>query len=145
MTNQKRSHYKGGRQHRHVVRVSPEEEAKLLLAAGAPSKVAGFLMESAMAVIEQSDDRPLETVTSRRKRMEELFAARHQLAEVAVQMRRIGTNVNQVARAANQGQSVPVDAMRTYLADADRAVAEARAVAVRIDAAIDELAAAGVS
>jgi len=145
VTQQKRSHYKGGRQHRHIVRVSPEEEAVLLQGAARQGvNVVQFLVESATAMA-ASEDGPVETVTGRRRRMEELFAARHALAEVALQARRIGVNVNQVAKAANTGQELPVDAMRGYLVDADQLLRTAREVAGRIDVAIDELAALGVS
>ena len=91
------------------------------------------------ASLRSIDEGPLETLTQRGERMAELFAARHSLSEVALQARRIGTNVNQIAKAANQGQALPVDELRTYLVDADQLLRTAREVAGRIDVAVDEL------
>jgi hypothetical protein len=64
----------GGRQYRRVVRVSPEEDARLLsLVGGDPSKIAGLLIDSALYRTTATRDEVREVKT-------ELFAVRHQLA-----------------------------------------------------------------
>lgn len=126
--------------------MSAQEEAVLLLAANDQGVTpVRFLVESALAMARAGDADGLpETPTSRHRRVEALYAARHALAEVAVQARRVGVNVNQVAKAANQGQPVPVDAMRAYLVDERSFLARSREIAEHIDDLIDELAAQGV-
>lgn len=121
----RRASVPGGRRVVHKVRVSPEEETALLaLAGGDPLRVARLLVESALA-----DGG--ETPTARREVMVELFACRRELA-------RVGVNVNQLARKANVGDGFPVEDARGYLV-------ASRALAARIDAAIDRLSAEGVA
>lgn len=115
----RRANYVGGRQHRHEVRVSPEEEGVLLrLAAAQGVTIPRLLVESALA---QGQG---ETLTERRNTIAELFAVYRLLASVA-------NNVNQIAHVANANRQVPVE---TGLV-----LDEVRAVARRVDAVIDEL------
>jgi len=79
----------GGRQHRHVVRVTPEEEARLLAKALAHHiSVPKLLVESALAPSTG------ETLTERHAAITELFAVHRLLAAVS-------NNLNQIARATN--------------------------------------------
>ncbi len=115
----RRANYVGGRQHRHEVRVSPEEEGMLLqLAAAQGITIPRLLVESALA--QESG----ETVSERRNAVAELFAVYRLLASVA-------NNVNQIARIANTDRQVPVET--------GVVLDEVRAVARRVDAVIDEL------
>ena len=115
----RRANYVGGRQHRHEVRVSPEEEGMLLqLAAAQGITIPRLLVESALA--QESG----ETASERRNAVAELFAVYRLLASVA-------NNVNQIARIANTDRQVPVEA--------GVVLDEVRAVARRVDAVIDEL------
>lgn len=121
----RRANVAGGRSVRHVVMTSPEEEGVLALkAARARVTIPRLLVESALS-------EGGETPTDRRQLMVDLFAARRELA-------RVGVNVNQLARKANVGDGFPVEDARGYLV-------ASRALAARIDAAIDRLSAEGVA
>ena len=114
----RRANVVGGRGPSHRVRVTPEEEARLVrLAEAQRVTVPRLLVESALS--ERG-----ETPTQRREAMAELFAVRRLLAAVS-------NNVNQIARHANAGDEFP--------ADAAGALAGVRRVAARIDTAIDVL------
>lgn len=94
----------GGRHHRRVVRVTPEEDARLLaLVGGDQSKIAGLLIDAALYKSTASRADVRETQVA-------LFAVRHELARSVV-----------------DGVSMSRE--------------EARALAQRIDAALDRLAA----
>jgi hypothetical protein len=93
----------GGRQYRRVVRVSPEEDARLLsLVGGDPSKIAGLLIDAALY-------RGGLTRGELNEAKAMLFAVRHELA-----------------RSVLAGTALPRE--------------EARAMARRIDEALDRLA-----
>lgn len=114
----RRANVEGGRQHRHEVKVTPEEEGRLLLLAGQQGvTVARLLVESALSG-------SAETPTQRREAMAELFALHRLLAAVS-------NNANQIARATNATGEVHAELVETM-----RAV---RRVARRIDDAIDGL------
>ena len=103
---QRRDNVKGGRQHSHRVKVSPEEEGMLVArAAAAHVTVARLLVESAL-----SDGR--ETPADRRNLAAELLAIRGLL-------RAVSNNVNQIARAANAGHGIDGELKHT-LAAVDR-------------------------
>lgn len=115
----RRANEVGGRQHRHVVKVSPAEEGQLLrLAEAQRVTVPRLLVESALA------REAGETVTERREAVAELFRIHRLLAAVS-------NNVNQIARATNATGQAQED-----LEESLRAV---RRVAGRIDEAIDRL------
>lgn len=119
LTRRRRANVAGGRRHEHKVRVSADEEARLVVLAEAQHvSVPRLLVESALAVT------PGETVTDRRDAMAELFALHRLLAGIA-------NNVNQLARAANSTAEVP--------AETGAVLARVRVVADRIDTAIDGL------
>lgn len=125
----RRANVPGGRVASHRVMVTPEEEAQLVARAEAQRvSVPRLLVEAALA------DAGGSTPTERSEAMALLFAVRRELAGVA-------GNVNQLARAANvaalEGGSGPSGG---YLA---AVVEETRALAGRIDAAIDGLSDAG--
>jgi hypothetical protein len=68
----------GGRQYRRVVRVSPEEDARLLgLVGGDQSKIAGLLIDAALY-------RNTATRSEVRECQAALFAVRHELARSVV-------------------------------------------------------------
>lgn len=114
----RRANVEGGRQHRHEVKVTPEEEGRLLLLAGEQGvTVARLLVESALSG-------SAETATERREAMAELFAVHRLLAAVS-------NNVNQIAKATNATGEIQAELVETL-----RAV---RRVAERIDTAIDGL------
>jgi len=118
----RRRRVQGGRQHRHVVRVTPEEEARLLLLAGQYKvSVAKLLVDSALAAGTPSAQTPQTPqapaagagggVVDRAVAVE-LFAAVRQLAGVA-------TNVNQIARKANTTGEVAAETPATLVAVRD--------------------------
>jgi hypothetical protein len=93
----------GGRQHRRVVRVSPEEDARLLARVGGDeSKIAGLLIDAA------------------------LYRSSATRAEVFSAMTTLLAVRNELAKAVLAGVVLPRE--------------EARALAERIDAALDRLA-----
>ena len=114
----RRANVKGGRQHEHKVRVSPEEEGRLVaLAETQRATVPRLLVESALAG-------GGETPAARRAAMQELFALHRLLAAVS-------NNVNQMAKATNATGDVQEEMVVT--------LAKVRQVAERIDDAIDGL------
>lgn len=115
----RRANVAGGRHHSHEVKVSAEEEARLLaLAYEQRVSVPRLLIESTLA------GGVGETPTRRRAAMSELFGIRRDLAGVA-------NNVNQIARAANTDGRMPVGTAA--------ALENVRLVVDRIDTAIDGL------
>jgi hypothetical protein len=114
----RRGNVVGGRQHRHTVKVSPEEEARLRLMAGEQQvTVARLLAESALAGsgVNAAEHRQLAA---------ELFAAKRLLASIA-------NNVNQLAKVANSTGEVPPEMAATLDA--------VRRVAARIEASVQGL------
>ncbi len=90
-----------GRKHRHVVRVTPVEEAKLLrLAEEQKVSVPRLLMESTL-----NTDRNM-TVTEKRQILAELFAMKRLVGAISV-------NVNQLAAHANATGEVRSEAAAT--------------------------------
>ena len=115
----RRANVDGGRQHRHEVKVSPEEEGMLLrLAEAQHVTIPRLLVESALASATS------ETPTERRNAMAELFALHRLLAAVS-------NNVNQIAKATNATGELQPETVTT--------LAKVREVAERIDEAIDGL------
>ena len=115
----RRENVEGGRQTRHEVRVSPEEEGILLrLALAQQVTIPRLLVESALA------SEMVETTTERKQAMAELFAMHRLLAGIA-------NNVNQIAKATNATREVQPATVQT--------LAKVREVADRIDQAIDAL------
>lgn len=114
----RRENVAGGRPFTHRVRVDEHEEAVLArLAAEQHVTVPRLLVESALS---RSGDTP----SARREALRKLFAMRRQLAGIA-------TNINQLAKVANTDGHVPVGT-----ADA---LARLRVLAVKIEAAVDEV------
>ena len=115
----RRANVDGGRQHRHEVKVSPEEEGMLLrLAEAQHVTIPRLLVESALASATS------ETPTERRNAMAELFALHRLLAAVS-------NNVNQMARATNATGEVQEAPVGTP--------SKLREVAERVAAFVDEL------
>lgn len=118
-SRRRRANVDGGRQHRHEVKVSPEEEGVLLrLAEAQHVTIPRLLVESALASGRS------ETPTERRNAMAELFALHRLLAAVS-------NNVNQMAKATNATGEVQAELSATLKA--------VRRTARRIDDAIDGL------
>lgn len=114
----RRANVAGGRHHTHEVKVSPEEEARLLMLAEEQGVgVVRLLVESALSA-------QGETPTQRKELLGELFALHRVLSGIA-------NNINQIAKATNAtGEWQPelraaLDALRHH--------------AGRLDAAIDSL------
>lgn len=115
----RRENYDGGRVARHVVRVSPEEEARLVLRANSLGvTVARLMVESALS------ETPGETVTQRRADLAELFRLIRILSGVA-------TNLNQVAKIANGTGEIPGEAAGV--------IVTVKNLLSRVDAALDQL------
>lgn len=115
----RRANVAGGRRLRHEVKVSVEEEARLvLLAAGLGVSVPRLLVESALA-----SERGV-TVSERRDALAALLAAHRLLA-------RVSTNVNQLARVANATGAVGAELSATLEA--------VRRVSGRLDVAVEGL------
>lgn len=115
----RRANVEGGRQFRHEVKVSPEEEGALLrLALAQNVTVPRLLVESALAT------ETGQTVTERREVLAELFAV-HRLLAVN------SNNVNQIARATNATHEVQPATVQT--------LAKLREVADRVDQVIERL------
>lgn len=115
----RRANVEGGRQHRHEVKVTPEEEGVLLRLAGEQRvTIPRLLVESALAADAG------ETATERRNTIVRLFELHRLLAAVS-------NNVNQIAKATNATGELQAETVETL-----RAV---RRTAERIDAAVDEL------
>ena len=119
LKRRRRANVAGGRQHRHEVRVTPEEEALLLQRAAAQRvSVPRLLVEAALAARG-------ETPTERRDAMSTLFGLHRLLAGVA-------NNLNQMTRALHATGEMP--------AQTPEVLAALRRTAERIDTAIDRLA-----
>lgn len=115
----RRANVAGGRQHRHEVKVTPEEEAILLqLAEAQRVTVPRLLVEAALSA--PAGESPSE----RRNAIAELFGLHRLLAAIS-------NNVNQMARVTNATGNVHTEMVETL-----RAV---RRTAERIDGAIDGL------
>ncbi|WP_461171145.1 plasmid mobilization relaxosome protein MobC [Arthrobacter sp. Z1-15] len=118
-SRRRRANVPGGRLHRHIVKVSPEEEAQLVQIAGRHRvTVVRLLVESALS---ESDETPSER--------------RDQFMELSNLARLVGTvanNVNQVARHANSTGEIP--------ADAAASIAHAKSVIYRVDRLLAEMA-----
>jgi hypothetical protein len=114
---ERRANVDGGRQARHVVKVTPEEESALLAKAQhARVSVPRLLVESALA--EHS-----ETASERREFAEQLFGAFRLLSAISI-------NVNQMAKATNATGDLPENLEVT--------LGEVRRVAMRIDGILQE-------
>ncbi len=110
---------RGGRQHRHEVKVTAEEEARLLALAGEQGvTVPRLLVESALAGAVG------ETASERRVLLTELFAVHRTVAGVA-------NNVNQIARKLHTTDELA--------AETSQVLAAARSTMQRIDGVIDRL------
>lgn len=112
----RRRRVQGGRQHRHVVRVTAEEEARLLLLAGEYKvSVVKLLVDSALAAGARDSAATATPAGAAgggvvdRAVAVELFAAVRQLAGIA-------TNVNQIARKANTTGEVAAETPATLRA-----------------------------
>ena len=119
-SRRRRENVAGGRQHKHVVKVSPEEEALLLQRAEAARvTVVRLLVERALA-----DDaaRIVGAEKLRHETLVEMFALHRLLGTIA-------NNVNQMARATNATGEVHEDMAAT--------LAAVRRTAVRIDTVMD--------
>ena len=115
----RRANAPGGRRHKHEVKVTPEEEGRLLrLALAQRVTIPRLLVETTLA------SETGETVTERRNAIGKLFELHRLLAAVS-------NNVNQIAKATN--------APGQRQAETDATLAAVRRVAERIDAAVDEL------
>ncbi len=118
-SRRRRANVEGGREHRHIVRVSAEEEAQLTaLAERHRVTVARLLVESALAEAR-------ETPSERRNQF-------MQLAQLARLVGSVANNINQIARQANTAGEVPVEA--------SAAVSHARSVIFRVDRMLAEMA-----
>jgi hypothetical protein len=118
----RRRRVEGGRQHRHVVRVTAEEEGQLLTRAlRYHVSVPKLLVDSALA---GGADVAASNASVRGELLGELFRAHRLLAGIA-------NNVNQMARVTNATGNVHAEMVETL-----RAV---RRTAERIDGAIDGL------
>src|SRR3954447_6804543 len=121
LARRRRANVAGGGRHSHRVLVTPEEEAQLVPRAERERvSVPRLLIEAALAGVG-------ETPTQRRQAMTALFGMRRALAGVAI-------NVNQLAKQGNVTGRFPTEA--------EGVLPEIRRAVERIDAAIDELAAA---
>lgn len=112
----------GGRQHRHVVRVTPEEEGALLARAlRYRVSVPKLLVDSALA---GGAEAAASNASQRDAVLVELFAVHRLLGALS-------NNVNQMARVANSTGAVPAEYAATF--------AKVRETAERIDELVDEL------
>ena len=115
----RRANAPGGRQHKHEVKVTAEEEGRLLrLALAQRVTIPRLLVETTLAA------ETGETVTERRNAIAKLFELHRLLAAVS-------NNVNQIAKATN--------ATGQRHSETDATLDAVRRVAERIDAAVDEL------
>ena len=118
-SRRRRANVDGGRMHRHEVKVSPEEEAQLLaLAEKHRVTIPRLLIEAALS---EGTENPSER--------------RDQFMQLSTLQRLVGTvanNINQIARHANATGEVP--------AEAAASIAHARAVIIRIDRQLAEMA-----
>lgn len=108
----RRANVLGGRHHAHRVKVTPEEESRLLVLATAQGiSVPRLLIEAALA--EDPDARTM-TASERHQLIEEMFIVKRLLANIA-------NNVNQIARVANSTGEVRDEAVH-YTREARRLV-----------------------
>ena len=118
-SRRRRANVEGGRMHRHEVKVSPEEEAKLLaLAEKHRVTIPRLLIEAALS-------EGTETPSERRDQFMQLSQLQRLVGTVA-------NNINQIARHANATGEVP--------AEAAASIAHARSVIIRIDRQLAEMA-----
>src|SRR3954447_21560308 len=121
LARRRRANVASGRRHSHRVLVTPEEEARLVQVAERERvSVPRLLIEAALA---EAGEAP----TQRRHAMAALFGLRRSFAGLAI-------NVNQLAKQGNVTGEFP--------READAVLPEIRRAVERIDAMIDELAAA---
>lgn len=119
LARRRRANVPGGRRHAHEVKVTPEEEARLLqLAEAQRVSIPRLLVEAALSP-------QGETPTQRRDAIAKLFGLHRLLAGIA-------SNVNQIARVANASGDIRPETVATLQA--------VRRTAERIDDAIDGLA-----
>ena len=117
LKRRRRENAPGGRQHRHSVAVTPEEEGVLVrLAAERGVTVPRLLVEAATA------ERVGETATDRRELLTELFGVHRALGAV-------GNNLNQLTRAANATGDLSAELAHT--------LAAVRRQLVRLDDTLD--------
>ncbi|WP_224049910.1 plasmid mobilization relaxosome protein MobC [Arthrobacter sp. NicSoilB4] len=118
-SRRRRANVDGGRMHRHEVKVSPDEEAQLLaLAEKHRVTIPRLLIEAALS---EGTENPSER--------------RDQFMQLSTLQRLVGTvanNINQIARHANATGEVP--------AEAAASIAHARAVIIRIDRQLADMA-----
>lgn len=118
-SRRRRANVDGGRMHRHEVKVSPANEAQLLaLAEKHRVTIPRLLIEAALS---EGTENPSE----RRDQFMQLSALQRLVGTVA-------NNINQIARHANATGQVP--------AEAAASIAHARAVIVRIDRQLADMA-----
>ena len=135
-TSPRRRRVSGGRQHRHEVKVSAEEEAALVeLAAAQQVSVPRLLVEAALAG-------GVETSTQRRELIGEFASAHRLLARISSNVNQLAHTFNTVALVSRQGQATDEDLLARLERDlaATPVVLEAlRRVAERLDDAAEEL------
>lgn len=118
----RRRRVEGGRQHRHIVRVTPEEEGQLhALALQYKVSVPKLLVDSALA---GGASAAATNASVRHEVIAQMFSTYRLLAGIA-------NNVNQMAKATNATGDVQAEMVVT--------LAKVREVAERIDAFVDEL------
>lgn len=118
-SRRRRANVEGGRVHRHEVKVSPEEEAQLLILAEKHRvTIPRLLIEAALS-------EGTETSSERRDQFMQLSTLQRLVGTVA-------NNINQIARHANATGEIP--------AEAAASIAHARAVIIRIDRQLAEMA-----
>ncbi|MFT8396688.1 MobC family plasmid mobilization relaxosome protein [Propionibacterium sp.] len=118
----RRRRVEGGRQHRHVVRVTPEEEGQLYaLALQYRVSVPKLLVDAALA---GGSTAAASNATVRHEVAAQMFATHRLLAGIA-------NNVNQMAKATNATGDVRAEMVAT--------LRKVREVADRIDGFVDEL------
>jgi hypothetical protein len=118
-SRRRRANVEGGRMHRHVVKVTPEEEARLLqIAERHRVTVVRLLVESALS-------EGAETPSERRDQFVELSNLARLVGTVA-------NNINQIARHANTTSEVP--------SDAAAAITDAKNVIRRVDRLLADMA-----
>jgi hypothetical protein len=118
-SRRRRANVEGGRMHRHVVKVTPEEEARLLqIAERHRVTVVRLLVESALS-------EGAETPSERRDQFMELSNLARLVGSVA-------NNINQIARHANTTNEIP--------SDAAAAITDAKSVIHRVDRLLADMA-----
>jgi len=121
----RRRRVEGGRHHRHIVRVTPEEEGQLhALALQYRVSVPKLLIDAALA---GGASAAAANASVRHEVIAQMFSTHRLLASIA-------NNVNQMAKATNATGDVQAETVAT--------LRKVREVADRIDAFVDELMAA---